>query len=107
MCFLVWNKIKLEAPSGAEPKHLLWCLNFLKQYPVEHTRRALLNADEKTIRKWTWNFVKLVADMNTVGLCFICSLSVLLNEIHNFRSYGKIVICALYEDKPVSCLWMV
>lgn len=107
VCLLVWNKIQLDAPSGAEPKHLLWCLNFLKEYPVEHTRKALLNANEKTIRKWTWIFVKLVADINTVWSCVICILSVLFNEIHNFRSYGKIDICVLYMDKPVSCLWMV
>lgn len=66
VCFLVWQRIKNEAPPGSEPKHLLWCLNFLKEYSDEHTRKAVLGAVEKTIRKWSWIFVKLISDLNVV-----------------------------------------
>lgn len=69
MCFLVWQRVKLEAPSDSEPKHLLWCLNFLKQCSTEHTRKALFAADEKTVRKWTWIFVKLVSNLDVVRFC--------------------------------------
>lgn len=66
VCSIVWEQIKLEAPLGAEPKHLLWCLSFLKQYSVEHYRRSIFGADEKTMRKWTWIFVELLSNLNVV-----------------------------------------
>lgn len=68
VCSLVWFRIKNDAPADSHPKHLLWGLLFLKQYSNEHIRRSILDADEKTIRKWTWIFVKLISDMNVVLL---------------------------------------
>lgn len=68
VCSIAWNEIKNEAPSGAQPKHLLWCLSFLKEYTTEHYRRSIFKADEKTMREWTWTFVKLLANMNVVSL---------------------------------------
>lgn len=66
ICSIVWKKLEADLPHGALPKHLLWCLSSLKQYETEHCRRSLFNADEKTIRKWTWIFVKLLSDLNVV-----------------------------------------
>lgn len=66
ICFILWNKLKSTLPLESEPKHLLWCLLFLKQYHVEHSRRTILDADEKTIRKWSWIFIKHLADLNMV-----------------------------------------
>ena len=67
VCCIVWNKIKMRAPRNAQPKHLLWCLSFLKVYSSESYRRAIFKADEKTIRKWTWTFVKPLANMDVVS----------------------------------------
>lgn len=66
VCSIIWEKLSDELPPLAEPKHLLWTLLFLKQYGNEHTRRAIVRADEKTIRKWTWIFVELLSNMNAV-----------------------------------------
>lgn len=66
VCSTIWNQIKTNSERGSQPKHLLWCLNFFKQYTGEHTRHVLFKSDEKTIRKWTWRFVKLLADLNVV-----------------------------------------
>lgn len=66
ICAIIWEKIKREIPSTAEPKHLLWSLNFLKQYHVEHSRTTIFKADEKTIRKWTWIIVELIANLDVV-----------------------------------------
>lgn len=68
MCKIVWELLRERIPLGAEPKHLLWGLNFLKQYDTEHVRRVIFNSDEKTIRKWSWIFIKLIADLNVVYL---------------------------------------
>ncbi len=67
VCSIAWNEIKNQAPPAAQPKHLLWCLWFLKEYSTEHHRRSLFKADEKTIRYWTWTFVKLLANLNVVS----------------------------------------
>lgn len=66
VCSICWEKLKPILPVGAEPKHLLWCLLFLKQYGSEHNRRTILKADEKTIRKWTWIFVDLISRLDVV-----------------------------------------
>lgn len=67
VCFIVWNLLDENLPPHSMPKHLLWCLCFLKQYSVESVRHALFNTDEKTIRKWTWTFIKLLSDLNVVN----------------------------------------
>lgn len=66
VCSLIWSLIKSDTNTEIKPKHLLWGLNFLKQYSVEHLRRTLFKADEKTIRKYTWIVIELLADMNVV-----------------------------------------
>lgn len=68
VCSIIWDSLKNKIPAESAPKHLLWCLLFLKQYSVEHIRHTILNADEKTIRKWTWFYVKLLADLNVVNI---------------------------------------
>lgn len=66
VCAIVWERIRDITPTGGEPKHLLWSLLFLKNYDVEHVRRSIIGCDEKTIRKWTWIVIHLLARMNVV-----------------------------------------
>lgn len=60
-------KLMSEKPPGSEPKHLLWCMFFLKNYNNEHVNAATANVDEKTFRLWTWRFVDLLANLNVVS----------------------------------------
>jgi hypothetical protein len=55
-----------KIPVHGQPEHLLWCLIFLKQYKTENQNHALVKADEKTIRKWVWIFVDLIANLKVV-----------------------------------------
>lgn len=64
--YIVWTKIVNKAPIGFQSKHLLWGLNFLKQYTTKHNRHSILKSDEKTIRKWTWVAVELMSSLNVV-----------------------------------------
>lgn len=66
ICSMIWSLLKEKMPSESKPKHILWCLFFLKQYTVEHVRRTVFDTDEKTVRNWSWIFVELLADLNTV-----------------------------------------
>lgn len=67
VCCIAWNAIKNKEPN-AQPQHLLYCLSFLKEYSTEHYRRSIFKADEKTMREWTWKFVKLLSDIDVVSL---------------------------------------
>lgn len=66
ICAIIWAMLEHKRPSKSAPKHLLWCLLFLKQYNVEHTRRAILKTNEKTLRHWTWIYINLLADLDVV-----------------------------------------
>lgn len=70
VCSIIWEKLRDELPVGAEPKHLLYGLSFLKQYCDEHNRHATFGADEKTMRKWTRIFVTLLSNMNVVTIFY-------------------------------------
>jgi hypothetical protein len=67
LCSLVWRRI-YEAKQGsmprASPKHLLWALMFLKTYETEAVISSIVEADEKTVRKWVWFFVRAIADLD-------------------------------------------
>lgn len=90
VCSTIWEKIVQDIPEGGKPKHLLWALLFLKQYSDEHTRRSIVGADEKTIRKWTWKFVELLSNMNVV---------ILFSEILNFSKTEKNTLQIIFENR--------
>lgn len=64
---LLWKKV-IGKPAGAQPKHLLWCMMYLKNYNKEHTNAAITKVDEKTFRSWVWRFVHLLADLDVVHI---------------------------------------
>lgn len=66
VCAVTWKLIQ-NKPQGSEPKHLLWCLLFLKTYNTEHVNASIAEVDEKTFREWTWKFVALLARLNVVS----------------------------------------
>lgn len=66
VCAATWTRIK-NKPPGSEPKHLLWCLFFLKTYNLESVNSAVVGVDEKTFREWTWKFIKLLASLQVVS----------------------------------------
>ena len=66
--FVLRNRLLLRLPSKSEPRHLLWSLLFLKLYGSEHVRACLTMVSEKTFRKWSWVFVKLLSELKVVRL---------------------------------------
>ena len=87
VCQIIWEKLETVLPVGAEPKHLLWSLLFLKRYSDEHTRRSIVGSDEKTIRKWTWIFVELLSNMDVVT-------PILLDENHKIFFFLTLHYCS-------------
>ena len=74
LALLVWND-NMPHPFGATPKHLLWALLFLKLYSSESTHAILANCDEKTFRKWSWVFVKLISQSSKVRIALTLDFS--------------------------------
>lgn len=59
ICSIVWNLLTVHC--GSHPEHLLYALLLLKTYPTETTMRAITGRDEKTLRKWAWTYINLMA----------------------------------------------
>lgn len=109
VCSVVWNEIKDQAPPAAQPIHILWCLSFLKEYSTEHNRRAIFKADEKTMRFWTWTFVKLIANLDVVRFTkilrsILLCISCLPLTFHRF--VGKVDAKVPLFGKHVFVHWM-
>lgn len=64
ICSIIWDIIKQS--SEVRPCHLLWALQFLKTYNTEHVMCSILKVDEKTLRKWVWKTIDLIADLSVV-----------------------------------------
>lgn len=64
---VLWEKLTRTLPDGAQPKHLLWSLLFLKTYAVEAVHEVITGACRRTFRQWTWCIVRQIASLNMVS----------------------------------------
>lgn len=87
VCSILWNRIA-DKPSGSEPKHLLWCMLFLKNYNKEHVNASIVGVDEKTFRKWTWQFVELLSELDVVRI-LLPTVSKIINYLNSEGEVGK------------------
>jgi len=60
-----WSLLKpaIFELKGAQPVHLLWACMFLKVYGPEATLAAIARCTEKTYRKWVWNLIYAIAQL--------------------------------------------
>ena len=49
--------------SSMEPKHLLWTLYFLRNYPSNRIHAAQMNADSTTVRRYIWEIINAMAEL--------------------------------------------
>lgn len=71
-CAILWcvaEQDLLQADSLCEEKHLLWTLNVLKTDETEHVLKGRWRADEKTIRKWLYICLNVIARLGLVSVC--------------------------------------
>lgn len=63
VCSIIWDAISNANahPHGSRPKYFLAALHFLRVYNIETVNRALFNHDEKTLRKWVWMYISIIA----------------------------------------------
>lgn len=66
VCAVVWDKLRTQRPIKSNEEHLLWALMFLKRYNIESVNATLIGVSEKTFRKWSHIFIRLLANMPVV-----------------------------------------
>lgn len=71
-CVTLWNLI--SRPFGARHIHLLYALLFLKVYGTEDEHSVITHVHEQTFRKWSWIFIKLIANLDVVSFINIAIL---------------------------------
>lgn len=67
VCAIVWDMLSTQRPPNSTPNHLLWGLLLLKQYNIESVNAVLVGASEKTFRKWSLIYVRLIANLPVVN----------------------------------------
>ncbi len=88
-----WNLIiqGYHLPDDRRPKHLMWCLHFLKVYPKQGPGYATVGKSERgaidprTHQKWVWKFIEAVAELvEIVARIFFFSycVAIIVVEMH-------------------------
>ena len=74
VCAIAWEWLvwKGTLPRGGRKDHFLWACLQLMLYPSENAISTLIDVDEKTFRKWSWDFLLAFADLESdvVSKCF-------------------------------------
>lgn len=67
VCEIVWDMLLTRRPPNSVPEHLLWGLLLLKQYNIESVNAILVGVTEKTFRKWSLIYIRLIANLSVVN----------------------------------------
>ena len=73
VCADVWNLLDMHEiglESKKEPKHLLWAMLFLKVYGNEKTHAVMCSTSVKTFRKWVWDMISQISQLEIVVVSF-------------------------------------
>lgn len=73
----LWRALIPTLPPKTKPSHLLWALLRLKTYATDCVCVALVQVDEKTFRKWSWQLILALARLDMVRLTHLRFLSLL------------------------------
>ena len=66
ICAIAWDMLLVSRPPKSRHEHLLWALLLLKRYSIESLNAALVRVNEKTFRKWSLIFIRLLSDLPVV-----------------------------------------
>jgi hypothetical protein len=65
----VINHLATTLPRHFLPVYLLWCLYFLKNYPVAEIAAAVWRVSERTFREWVWRVIfELDKNLSVINL---------------------------------------
>lgn len=103
VCVTLWDAIGRQRPTECRQEHLLWALMYLKAYATEQVNSVICSVDEKTFRKWCWEFVFHLSNLNLVRPVFtfllksysLTSMKIKWKTRLSGRSYDR---CRIYVD---------
>ena len=64
ICSIIWQSLSDNGlhPPGAKPLlFIIMCFIIFKSYCTAEINKSITGLDEKTFRKWTWQYIKLIA----------------------------------------------
>jgi len=71
-CWRMLSPNLVELYPDVDPVHLLWACLFLRVYSKEAIHASLVGCTQKTFRKWVWNVIYALSDIE----CEVVSLIV-------------------------------
>lgn len=84
----IWRRIAPNIPGGALRMHLSWAMRLLSSYCIETINADAMRCSKKTFRKWRWEFIWCMSDLDVVRLLYLLS-----------------VVCALFCDCPGTIIY--
>ena len=98
----LWNRTEPTVNEpGAEPKHLLWALLFLKLYSTEEVHCCLTGwPSVRTFRKWSWYFIAKISELK--GDVIRLERRFEGNPAPNIRGFMTVdgTDCPVFEPRP-------
>jgi hypothetical protein len=103
----IWNRVEpILDQRGAEPKHLLWALVFLKVYSTEEIHCSIVGWPHcHTFRKWSWYFIQKIADLK--DSIIILDNRFARHQIVTTNCFMSVdtTDCPIYEPWPFDTKW--
>ena len=66
--------------SKFSPKHVLWSLYFLKNYPLRLTAARTFGVSERTFDKYVWYCIRLISEVDNVSKVIHCDVRMMLTQ---------------------------
>ena len=114
LCAFIWYVAEtrlIQEDAFIERKHLLWTLNILKTDDAEHVLKGRWSADEKTIRKWMYvclNVIArlgLVSGMSSVLAASFDALESNINIVSFIYCYDRLILITGLTAR--ACTWSI
>jgi hypothetical protein len=91
MLMYLWNRLVNTGtiPVGAQFKHIVWTLYYLKGYPTVDSCCTTFSTTQKTLRQWVWRFIDVFYEWQVDVVSFTrqpqyCDYWILTHVCFNF-----------------------
>ena len=99
VCADIWHRIASNGkmPLKAQPKHLLWGLILLFQYPTNDAASTMLQCDPATFSKWAWAMLESIQKVKPAVVRSASGLP-LFSPFHLFLMIFQILLSNRFKD---------
>jgi len=100
LCCIIWRKLDAhKSIIGAQYKHLMWALYFMKVYGNEENNSNFAGGvDEKTFRKWSHIFVEAISFLESSVVSIVLTLLLSFENLPPTHASHIIFQLMLFKD---------